>query len=50
MSGMAKRYIVRFLGLIVCFTLLMTLVYMIPQKRVAYRQDISAYILSEEGD
>ena len=47
---MAKRYIARFLGLIVCFTLLMTLVYTIPQDQVSYRQDISAYILSEEGE
>lgn len=47
---MAKRYIALFFGLIACFTLLMTLVYMIPQERVAYRQDISAYILSEEGE
>lgn len=43
-------YAYRFLALLLLFVLLMTAVYAIPEDKIAYRQDISKFILAQEGD
>lgn len=44
----ALRYAVWFFGMIAVFTAAMTLVYCIPQEKIAYKQETSAYILDME--